>query len=185
MVAVSVSTAAVLWEWNFQQLPEGWTANEYWEFSAAGGHSFVSVSTSGPYSSTITSYLVSPAYTVPGGVTHLLVTLTSDWDLSGWWSTGESHCYIWGRLYTADNDYTLEFDSRSWGFMQFSSCPCGDTVTIPVSEGTQYYLHLKSSASSSFGAGAAADWTVSQISITDQSGSELSRNTWGAIKGSF
>lgn len=185
MVAASVSTGTVLWEWTFQALPAGWTVNEYWEFTDTGAHSYVSATTSGPYSVSQYAELVSPVYTVPAGVTHLLVTVTSEWNLSGWCASGESNCYIWARIDTSEDWYSVEFDSKSWGFDQSVSYPGTDTVAIYISEGTKFTLLLKSGASSSYGASATADWMVHQITITDQDGTALSRNTWGAIKSSF
>ena len=185
MVAVSVSTAAVLWDWTFQQLPAEWTADEYWDFSANGAHCFVTATASGPYHSYQSSSAVSPVYTVPEGVTHLLVTVTSDWDLSGWATTGESHCYVWARMDTAENWYSGEFASRSWGFDTPVSFTGTDEVMIPISGNMEFTLSLFSDASASFGGGATAEWTVNRITITDQNGTALSRNTWGAIKASF
>ena len=184
-VLFSTSSADVLWSWDFTELPNEWLANEYWDFSDSGAHSYVSATTSGPYSVTQTSEMFSDTLTVPPSVSLITVVLTSEKDYDGWWSTGESYCSLWARLGVVGGELTtLEFDSHSWGFDGYHGEPVSAEIDIPVNGNDLIYLTFRSQASSSYGAYAMMDWLINDITISADM-SSLEKYSWGEIKSSF
>jgi len=176
-------SADTLWSWTFEALPTDWTANEFWSFSASGGHSHVSATASGPGSYSQTATMVSQTLTVPDSVTSLTVSVTDTWEWDGWCASGESNCYIWLRLLpTAGGYYTIEFDSHSWGFDLCTDDLRTTEVEVPLSAGDSFGVSFYSRASASYGASATMDWYVEGLSISGNYETALDRSTWAGIK---
>lgn len=185
VVVAAVSNADILWNWDFNELPSGWEANEYWDCSDSEARSYVFAQTSGPGSNSQTSEMYSDTMMVPDTVTLITISVSSEWEYDGWAASGESNCYLLSKLYiVGGSDHTLEFYSRSWGFDCFVSGQRSVVLDIPVNPGDLFWLRFKSSASSSYGAYAMMDWTVFNVNISCE-GSPLGRSSWGRIKGSF
>ncbi|MBD3278678.1 MAG: hypothetical protein GF388_10285 [Candidatus Aegiribacteria sp.] len=185
-VLVASGSAVTLWEWDLSQLPSGWTANEYWIFNSSGAHSFVSATAYGGSSEYESSSMVSDTMIVPFGVDTIVVSLISDWEYDGWWTTGESTCSLWFSIDELGGDYHLvEFDSHGWGFGDGSGTTRSATVEIPLPSGTPFYLDFHSSAGASYGAHAHMAWDISEVWITDTDGTAMNRSTWGEIKTVF
>lgn len=182
---IAISSADVLWSWDFEEIPAGWEANQYWEFSDSGARSYVSASTSGPYSVTQTSEMLSDTLTIPAGLSQITVEITSEIDYDGWWTTGESSCYLWSRLGIVGGSlFTIEFDSHGWGFDEFTGEPVSAQVVIPVNGEDLVFLMFNTLASSDYGAYAMMDWLITDFTISG-SGSHLDLYSWGEIKHSF
>ncbi len=145
VIICSASSAEVLWNWDFSELPDEWSANEYWDFSDTGARSYVSATTSGPYHVTQSSEMLSDTLIIPPSVSMITVVLTSEIDYDGWWSTGESSCYLWARLGVVGGSLTtLEFDSHSWGFDGSHGEPISAGIEIPVNGNDLIYLTFMS-----------------------------------------
>lgn len=183
LVFASICAADTIWNWDMTELPSGWTADEYWDFSTTGTHSYVEASTSGPYSVSQTALMCSDTLTVPEYLDTIVVCITDDWNWSGWWTLGESNCYIWFRLKFVSGLYqTIEFDSHSWGFDRSPFLSRTAEVQVPVQGGEEFWLDFKSSASASYGAGAEMAWNIENLFITDNSSTSLGSCTWAEIK---
>ncbi len=181
----STSFADVLWSWDFAEIPDGWEANEYWDFSDSGAHSYVAATTSGPYHVTQISEMLSDTLIIPPSVSLITVIITSEHDYDGWWTTGESYCSLWARLGVVGGGLTtLEFDSHSWGFDGNCGEPISAEIDIPVNGNDLIYLTFRSQASSSYGAYAMMDWLINDITISADL-SSLEKYSWGEIKSSF
>lgn len=185
VVIAAVSNADTLWNWDFNALPSGWEANEYWDCSDSQARSYVSALTSGPGSNSQTSEMYSDTMTVPDSVLLITVSVTSEWTYDGWATSGESNCNLHSELcIIGGGDHTLEFYSRSWGFDCFTSGQRSVVLDISVNPGDLFWLSFESSASSSYGAYAMMDWTVFNVNISCE-GSALGRSSWGRIKSTF
>lgn len=185
-VLVASGNAVTLWEWDLSELPSDWTANQYWIFNSSGAHSYVSATAYGGTSDYESSVMESDTLVVPIGVDTIVVSLISDWEWDGWWTTGESNCMIWFSIDEVAGGYHLvEFDSHSWGFLDGSRTTRSATEVIPLPTGTAFYLDFHSSASASYGAHAHMAWNISEVWITDTDGTALDRSTWGEIKTVF
>ncbi len=183
LVITGICVADTIWSWDMTELPSGWTADEYWNFNTTGAHSYVSASTSGPYSVSQTSQMFSDTLTVPDSLDMIIVCITDDWSWSGWWTTGESNCSIWFSLESLSGTcYLIEFDSHSWGFDHSVFGSRTVQVEVPISGGEEFYLDINSNASSSYGAFAEMTWNIESLFITDGSGTSLEHSTWAEIK---
>ncbi len=183
LLLTGICAAETIWNWDMTELPSGWTANEYWDFTAAGAHSYVSALTSGPYSVSQTAQMFSDTLTVPDSLNMIIVCITDNWSWSGWSTTGESNCFIWFRLISlSGTTYTIEFDSHSWGFDQSIFGSRTAQVEVPIAGGEKFYLKFYSNASSSYGAFASMTWDIESLYITDSGGTSLERRTWAEIK---
>ncbi len=185
LVFTTISGADILWNWDFNELPSGWEANEYWDCSDSQARSYVSALTSGPGSCSETSEMYSDTMIVPDSVSLITVSVTSEWVYDGWATSGESNCYLHSELcIVGGSDHTLEFYSRGWGFDCFPSGQRSVVLDIPVNPGDLFWLNFMSHASSSYGAYAMMDWTVFNVNISCE-GSALGRSSWGGIKSTF
>lgn len=184
-----VSYGEVLWEWDFVEIPSGWEANQYWDFSDSGAHSYVQSDSSGLNRGYQTSEMFSDTLTIPSPVTSIKVSLASVRDYNGWYTTGESNCFLWARLGIAGvSMQTLEYETHYWGAERFSESAgiISAEVDIHVFPGDLIYFTFQSHAgsSSSYGAYAMMDWIITSLTISSDSTS-LSRQSWGGIKSSF
>ena len=187
LVFATISGADVLWNWDFNELPSGWEANEFWDCSDSQARSYVSALTSGPGSNSEMSEMYSDTMTLPDSVTLITVSVSSEWDYEGWAASGESNCILSSGLeIVGGTGHTLEFDSHYWGFDGCVSCDDQRSVVldIPVNPGDLFWLSFRSSASSSYGAYAMMDWTIFNVNISC-GGSSLERSSWGSIKSTF
>ncbi|MCD6587938.1 MAG: hypothetical protein J7K88_05255 [Candidatus Fermentibacteraceae bacterium] len=184
LLIAAISSAEVLWSWDFDVIPNGWEANQYWDFADTVAHSYVQ-SSSGSESQT--SEMYSDTLTIPPDVCMITAYLYSEHNYDGWYSTGESSCSLWARLGIAGGSmHTLEFESHSWGF-DSSAAGTGimsAVVEVPVNGGDNIYLTFVSHAGSSYSASAMMDWTISALTITSGSATLL-RHSWAEIKNSF
>ncbi|MDM7991905.1 MAG: hypothetical protein QUS11_01185 [Candidatus Fermentibacter sp.] len=123
---------------------------------------------------------------LPMETDSVLVSLTCEYELDGWFSTGEAYATVSAKAYLDGVAYTVLFDSDSWGFPARDGIDnlASYSVAFPASAGQEITFLFRASASA-FGGGASVDWTISLLQVTVSGPMALQGQTWAEIKSCF
>jgi len=172
-----------VYTYDFQSLPEGWTADPEWSFGSTGAEATVSA-WGGPPSSN-SAYLESDMQPIvlPPGTDSVRVQVEEDHSLSGYFTTGEAYASVMATAYKNGDYYIVFSASESWGFPDHQSDGFS-SITFPASEGDLLTFRFMTSASA-FGGSATAMFHVYSLSVTAYGPTSLSHSTWATIKAAY
>ncbi len=169
-----------VYTYDFQSLPDGWTADLQWSFGPTGAEASTGATGGPPVSNYADLESDSTEIILPAGTDSLRVQVEEDHSLSGYYTTGEASAYVCVNTYRNGDFYSVFWDSQSWGFPD-----CGpngtSSVSFPASEGDVISFRLTVSAFAC-GGHAQAMLHVYSMTVTAYGSTPVSRSTWGAIK---
>lgn len=172
--------ADVVYTYDFQTLPEDWTADPEWSFGSGGAAVAVSASGGPPVSNYAMMESDSEPIMLPAGTDSVLIQVSQDHTLDGYFTTGEAYASVYGWAYHNGSSLTLFSFSQSWGFPYRSSRDTS-SVSFPAEEGD--YLAFKFSVyASAFGGSATSTLQIYYMTVTAYVNTAIENSTWADIK---
>jgi len=177
--------ADLVYTYEFQTLPAGWSAESPWTFGGSGA--VLSIGASGGPPSTASAEIQSDSAPLPlyAGTDSVRVVLNCTYSLTGWYSSGESYATVNARAFLDGVGHTILFDSDYWGWKERDGMlDAAYQITFPASEGQDLTFSFIGSVGA-FGAYAHIDWTITSLVVTVYGPTSLDRRSWGRIKALF
>lgn len=180
--------SATVYTWDFNELPSGWTADPEWTFDASGAHVTVTASSSGPpvtHQSSLESE--GGSLILPDGTDSVLVVVEYDYELEGYYYSGESYANVTGTIYLNSEPFFLISHYQSWGFpadIGTDDALTTASLSFPASPGDNLAFTFRGSAGA-YSAYACAQMDLFSMVVTVYDAEELQRHTWASLKTLF
>lgn len=138
--------ADVVYNYDFQTLPDDWTADPQWSFGSTGAEATVSASGGPPVSNSAVMESDSEPIVLPAGTDSVLIQVSEDHVLDGYFTTGEAYASVYGWVYHNGSSQTIFSFSQSWGF-PYRSFGGTSSISFPAEGGDYLAFKFRTSAS--------------------------------------
>jgi len=178
-----VGDAGVLWQFDFEELPSGWSADSLWEFPGDGAVLFLYASADSGYN--WQSQMWSEELVIPSGVDSIWILLTDqhmNWGAVGGgyaWSSMGAEVYLDGI-----HSLSLWGQYNEWGKGYGPDAPQDHQVMgiLPVDAGDVLDFGFHGEVHAQGGAFASIEYVIYGLVVSSSPIVSLESTTWAGIK---